>query len=94
MLKPIQFDSAALAAAMASAPVEVVAPVLNAKQEKELEVQRILDRKQAAQEAAYARGRTPDYDTRAAEHNAENRRYDNEGVYYIGGKEVITRYGY
>lgn len=85
MLKPIQFDSAALAAAMSAATVEVITPVLNAKQEKAIATQKRIDAMMSARDAR---------ERSAAEHNAENRRYDNEGVYYIGGKEVITRYGY
>lgn len=76
---------AAMAEFLAKQAPTTCAPILTAKQSQEAaKAARAAARQQAQAEA----------EARAAERNAENRRYDSEGVYYIGGKEVVTKYGF
>ncbi len=75
----------AMAEFLASKTVTVCEPVLTAKQSLELaKAKRKADREKEEEDRRYE----------AIERNAENRRYDNEGVYYIGGKMVETKYGF
>lgn len=67
----------AMAEFAAKQGVTVCAPVLDAKTSKELA--------KASYAARMQRERDTDTYERS-ERNAENMRYDNEGVYYIGGK--------
>jgi hypothetical protein len=83
-MKQTDIDAAMAEFLAKQAPTACV-PILTAKQAEEAaKAARVTARQQAQQEA----------EARAAEHNAENRRYDSEGVYYIGGKEVVTKYGF
>jgi hypothetical protein len=88
MLKPIQFDAAALAAAMATAAITECPAVTTRKQADAIAAEarqnRMIEARADREQRAYE----------CSERNAENRRYDNEGVYYIGGKCVETQYGY
>ena len=64
---------AAMAEFLAKQGATVCAPILDAKASK-----------LAAKESYQNRVAKEQYENAA--HNAENRRYDSEGIYYIGGK--------
>jgi hypothetical protein len=72
----------AIAAFAAQNTVTVCPAITSAKAARE--VPRYTEKQSNADKDAYER----------SERNAENKRYDNEGVYYIGGKMVETKYGF
>jgi uncharacterized iron-regulated membrane protein len=82
------FSADALAQAMSTVQVTECPAVTTRKQAdalaKEAREQRMSEEQAEREQRAYE----------LTEHNAENMRYDNEGVYYIGGKMVETRYGF